>query len=175
MSAYLKTERGAVASEVDPAMFYWTGHGENDVYRKTWSKTWEDVENSKLPPEVIDEIPDAQVFGVMTCHVDDLTMYGDKEFLEWITGMVQKKFVCKPPEKNNSVVCGLGMIRELLSNEKVILRTSSRGYEDKINEIEMSPEDQKDENRFLTPEEVARFQKQLGMGCTGLYLGCIVG
>ena len=126
LSAYLKTECGAVASEVDPAMFYWTGHGENEVYKKTWSKTWEDVENSKLPPEVIDEIPDAQVFGVMTCHVDDLTMYGDTEFLEWITGMIQKKFVCKPPEKNNSVVCGLGMKRELLSDGKVVLKTSSR-------------------------------------------------
>ena len=163
LSEYLKKECGAVVSAVDPAMFYWTGHGKNEVYKKTWSKTWEEVENSKLPPEVIDEIPDAQVFGVMTCHVDDLTMYGEREFLEWLTEMVQKKFVCKPPEKNDSVVCGLGMKRELLKDKKVILRTSSRGYEDRIKEVVMGPEAQLDKNRLLTPEEVAAFQKQLGM------------
>ena len=82
LKEFLTKECGAVASEVDPAMFYWTGHGTNGVYKKTWSKTWEDVENSRLPPEVIDEIPDAQVFGVMTCHVDDLTLYGNRGFLE---------------------------------------------------------------------------------------------
>ena len=159
----MTSECGAVASAVDPAMFYWTGHGENEVYKKTWSKTWEEIENSKLPPEVIDEIPDAQVFGVTTCHVGDLTMYGDREFLERLTEMIQKKFARKPPEKNNSVVCGLGVKRELLKDGKVIMRTSSGGYEDKIKEVEMSPEAQLDKNRLLNPEEVAAFQKQLGM------------
>ena len=61
------------------------------------------------------------------------------------------------------MVCGLGLKRVLLKDGSVILKTSSRGYEDRIQEVKISPENQVDKNRFLTPEEVADFQKQLGM------------
>ena len=71
------------------------------AFTKKWSKTWEDVENSRLPPDVIDEIPDAQVFGVMTCHVDDLTLYGNRGFLERLTKKPKVNLRARNRKKTN--------------------------------------------------------------------------
>ena len=81
------SETKARISEADPAMFYWSGHKDRNFYQENRRacKTWEDIENSELPSEVDPNIEHAKVYGVITMHVDDLQMFGDQDFFEWIT------------------------------------------------------------------------------------------
>ena len=159
LKEFLVEKLGARVSEADPAMFYWSGHEKKNFYkeRKT-CKSWEDLKHSSLPDEVDNHIESAKVWGVVTTHVDDLQMFGDQEFLKWITKEILNRFKCKGYEENKATY--LGMLVEKHENGSISI--DAQNYEDCIDIVHISPERHQDNNAILNPIEEAEFRSALG-------------
>ena len=157
MGAFLKGI-GARVSIADPAMYYWSQHGEKMYTEKDTCKNWQEFDTRKMPRDIKEEIKVGVVYGVCTVHVDDLMMFGHQSFLKWMTEAIIKRFNTKEFSENDCKYLGMQITRE--KNGAIVLDT--QGYEDQIHEVEISHSRKKDEESMLTVDEEADFRANLG-------------
>ena len=90
-------------------------------------------------------------------------MFGDQSFLEWITKQIQNRFKCKDFTENWAEF--LGMIAgKFICNKtgKPKMTMDANDYEKNINEVELTPDRERQEYSPLTEEEEAAFRNMLG-------------
>ena len=96
-------------------------------------------------------------------HVDDLQMFGDQKFLEWITKAIMTKFACKDFSENEAAFLGMTVKKELnfeTGEQKITL--DANHYEDGIKEVVLTPERYNDKDSPLDNKEEADFRENLG-------------
>ena len=86
---------GASESIADPAMFYWSEHAQESFFAKATCKSRGDFDLAKLPAEINEGIVKGKVFGCVAIHVGDIAIFGRKNFVNWFTIQVQKRFDTK--------------------------------------------------------------------------------
>ena len=151
-------EVGGKESIADPAMYYWTGHGQKEFFRKAACNSWEDFDYSSLPKEVCAEVKAKPVFGCIAVHVDDVAIFGDMTFINWLTQKIKGRFDTKEFKEDTFDYLGMAIVQK----ENCDITMEAKGYEREIEMVQLDCDRECSIEEPLTVQEEKEFRSSLG-------------